>query len=114
MFPIDSKNTANKEGKNIAIISYITLIGLVIAFVQNNEKKNEFAAFHIRQSLGLMCTSFALSFINIIPILGWIICLLGMMVLIVLWIISLRNAINEKKNAIPILGKYYNKWFNNI
>lgn len=28
-----------KEGKNIAIISYITIVGLIIAFVMNNDKK---------------------------------------------------------------------------
>ena len=31
------KNLTNKEGKTIAIISYITIIGTVIAFVMNNE-----------------------------------------------------------------------------
>jgi len=38
------------EGKTIAIISYLTLIGLLIAFIMNNDKKNEFAKFHIGQS----------------------------------------------------------------
>lgn len=36
------------QGKNIAIISYLTVIGLVLAFVMNNEKKEPFASFHIR------------------------------------------------------------------
>ena len=42
-----------KEGKTIAIISYITWIGLLIAFFMHNEKRNAFAAFHIRQSIGI-------------------------------------------------------------
>ncbi len=46
--------------KTTAIIAYITLIGLIIAFVQNQDKKDEFAKFHIVQSLGLLLTSFAL------------------------------------------------------
>jgi len=41
------------QGKDIALISYLTLIGLLIAFVMNNDKKYEFAKFHIRQSLGM-------------------------------------------------------------
>lgn len=57
-------------GKDIALISYITLFGLVIAFVMNNEKKHEFAKFHIRQSLGIVLSAFALGVIGIIPILG--------------------------------------------
>ena len=38
-----------QEGKTIAIISYITIIGLIIAFIMNQSKKNSFASFHIRQ-----------------------------------------------------------------
>ena len=102
------------DGKSTATIAYITLIGLIIAFVQNNEKKNAFAAYHIRQSLGLMCTSFALAFVNIIPILGWIVSILGMIGLIVLWISGLLNAVNGKERPIPVLGNLYNKWFTGI
>lgn len=102
------------DGKTTATIAYITLIGLIIAFVQNGEKKNTFAAYHIRQSLGLMCTGFVLGLANIIPILGWIISILGTIVLIVLWITGLMNAINGKEQPIPLLGNLYSKWFANI
>jgi|SRR5690606_13985035 len=108
-------NTKNvNEGKNIAIIAYVTLIGLIIAFAMNNEKKNSFAAYHIRQSLGLICTGFALGLVNIIPILGWIIALFGTIILIGLWIFGILNAVNEKAQPIPLVGKFYNKWFANI
>ncbi|HMU98814.1 MAG: hypothetical protein K1X26_05165 [Chitinophagales bacterium] len=102
------------EGKSTAIIAYITVIGLIIAFVQNSEKKNTFANFHIRQSLGLMCTGFALGLVNIIPILGWIVSVFGMIVLLILWISGLLNALNGKESPIPILGNLYNKWFSGI
>lgn len=102
------------EGKNISIIAYLTLIGLIIAFVMNNEKKNAFAAFHIRQSLGLMLTGLALSFVNIIPILGWIVSLVGVIILFILWISGLLNAINGKEAEVPVLGKFYSQWFKNI
>ncbi|MFC2185764.1 DUF4870 domain-containing protein [Fulvivirgaceae bacterium LMO-SS25] len=109
-------NTQNSiaEGKSIATIAYVTLIGLIVAFVQNGEKKNAFARYHIRQSLGLMCTGFALSLVNIIPLLGWIISILGVIGLMVLWIMGLMNAINGKEQPIPLLGGLYNKWFANI
>lgn len=103
-----------EDGKSIAVIAYITLIGLIIAFVQNGEKKNSFAAFHIRQSLGLMCTGFALSLINIIPFLGWVISILGMFVLIILWISGLMSAVNGKEKPMPIMGNLYQKWFAGI
>ena len=101
-------------GKQTAIIAYITLIGLIIAFVMNSEKKNSFAAYHIRQSLGLMCTGFALAFVNIIPILGWIVSVFGAIFLIILWVIGLMNAVNEKEAPVPVFGNFYSKWFANI
>lgn len=102
------------EGKNTAIIAYITLIGLIIAFVQNAEKKNAFAAYHIRQSLGLICTGFALAIVNIIPVLGWLISILGMLTLLILWVMGLLNAVNGKEAPVPLMGDLYSKWFSGI
>lgn len=109
-------NTQNQlaDGKSTAIIAYLTLIGLIAAFVMNNDKKNPFASYHIRQSLGLMCTGLALGFVNIIPFLGWVISIVGVVVLMALWIMGLMNAINGKEQPIPLLGNLYSKWFANI
>lgn len=104
----------NEEAKKIAVISYITIIGLVIAFVLNNEKKLGFASYHLRQSLGLCVTGFALGVIGIIPILGWIINIIGIFVLLYMWVIALMNAINEKEKPVPFLGKKYEEWFKGI
>lgn len=105
---------AVSDGKTIAIIAYVTIIGLIIAFVMNNDKKNQFASFHIKQSLGLALTALALSLINIIPILGWIISFLGFFLILFLWIMGLINAINGKEKPMPILGKKYQEWFKNM
>jgi uncharacterized membrane protein len=111
---ISSNSSVNKEAKNIAIISYITIVGLIIAFVMNSDKKHEFASYHIYQSLGLGLTSLAIGFIGIIPIIGWIINILGVFVLLYMWIMGLVNATNEKQKPIPILGKKYEEWFKNV
>lgn len=103
-----------KDGKMIAIISYITIIGLIIAFVMNNDKKNTFASYHIKQSLGLALTGLSLGIIGMVPILGWIINFFGFFVLLYMWIMGLINAMNEKEKPVPILGKKYIKWFKNI
>ena len=103
-----------EEGKTIAIIAYITIIGLIIAFIMNNDKKNTFAAYHIRQCLGLALTSLALSVINVIPILGWIISILGSLFLIVLWVMGLISAINGEMKPVPVLGEKYQEWLSGI
>ena len=42
------------DGKTVAIIAYITLIGWIIALVMNNGNKTVLGSYHIRQSLGIM------------------------------------------------------------
>lgn len=102
------------EGKTTGIIAYITIIGLIIAFVKNNDVKNTFASFHIRQMLGISVTGLALTFINIIPILGTLISLIGTLFVIVLWIIGLLSAVNGEEKKVPLLGDYYQEWFKGI
>lgn len=114
MNSIENNTVTINEGKNIAIIAYITIIGLIIAFVMNTDKKNDFAKYHIKQSLGLALTGLALGLIGIIPILGWIINILGIFVLIYMWIMGLVNAINGLEKPLPILGNKYLEWFKNL
>ncbi|PKA98452.1 hypothetical protein B0O79_2138 [Flavobacteriaceae bacterium MAR_2009_75] len=105
---------ADEEAKRIAVISYITIIGMVIAFVMNNEKKFGFASYHIRQSIGLCVTGLALGVVGVVPIIGWLINILGVFVLLYMWIMALMNAINAKEKPAPILGKKYEEWFKGI
>lgn len=102
------------ERSNTAVIAYLTFIGLIIAFVMNNDKKEPFASYHIRQSLGLTVTGLALSFINIIPILGWTVSIVGFFILLYMWIMGLMNAINGKEKPLPILGDKFAEWFKSI
>ncbi|HZW76831.1 MAG TPA: hypothetical protein VFF21_00845 [Flavobacteriaceae bacterium] len=102
------------EGKTIAIIAYLTLIGLIIAFIMNNDKKNSFASFHIRQVIGIGVTGLALGVVNIIPILGWIVSIFGSIFLMILWIIGLIGALNGQRKPVPVLGYKYQEWFKGI
>ncbi|QHI35586.1 hypothetical protein IMCC3317_09320 [Kordia antarctica] len=102
-----------EEGKQMAIISYITLIGLVIAFSMNVDKKNEFARFHIRQALGLnilfYMISFFIGYFN-----SWMISGSFYVFFIVLWVFGLTNAIQGEHKPIPLLGDYFQDWFKSV
>ncbi len=100
--------------KTIAIISYITIIGWVIAFVLNQEKKDEFATFHIRQMLGIGLFGIAISVVNVIPLLGQIVWLLGIIPLLVFWVMGLMSALNGTKKTVPLLGDKFQEWFATI
>ena len=95
------------NGKTIAIIAHITLIGWIIAIIINSNEKNEFASFYIRQLLGLFLAGIILS---IIPLLGWLLSI----VIFVFWIISLIGAIQDEKKEVPLVGKYFQEWFKTL
>ncbi len=103
-----------EEGKTIAIISYITYIGLIIAIVLNNDKKNSFAAFHIRQSLGIGLTSIALMIVNVIPLLGTIVSVIGSIILFIMWVQGLVAALGGQQKTVFLLGDKYQEWLSSI
>ena len=96
-------NLSIKEGKTIAIISYITIIGTLIAFIMNQNKRNYFASFHIRQALGIFLLGVVVNFIQRFTQFGWFDTILGIGVLI-LWIMGLIGAIQGEEKKIPLLG----------
>jgi len=91
------------EDKTVAIVSYLTLIGFIVAIVLNSNKKTKLGAYHLRQMLGLFLTSL----VCIIPILGWLLAI----AILVLWVMGLMSAINGQMKPVPMLGAMYQKWF---
>jgi uncharacterized membrane protein len=104
------------EDRTVAILSYITLIGFIIAFVMHSSKKTQLGAFHLRQALGLIVTGFIFGLCAIvlvfIPIIGWLAIFIGWVTMVVFVIMGLIAAIGGKQKPVPILGQHYQKWFN--
>ena len=107
------ENSTVNEGKTTAIIAYLWIIGWIIAFIINNDKKNSFASFHIRQALGLVIL---LTIINILDwqiglgIISWILDI-G---IFVLWILGFIGAIQGEEKKVPLLGDQFQEWFKGI
>lgn len=104
----------NVEGRDIAIIAYITIIGLIIAFIMNREKQYQFANYHIKQMIGLAIIGLIVFIIGQIPILGWIVSILAFIPLLILWLIGLMNAVNGKEKPIPLVGNLFSDLLKNI
>ena len=99
-----------KEGKTTAIVSYFTIIGALIALSMNSEPKNEFARFHTRQAFGLHLMFIAFGILsnnwgNLYSFFGLFLCYS------ILWIYGFLGALTEKRQSVPILGPYFQKWF---
>lgn len=125
----ETTNSATTEDKTVAILSYLTLIGFIVAIIIHSNKKTKLGAFHLRQALG-----FILSII-----VGWIAVIMMMFILLfvlafmksillifipilyfafgvsilVLWIMGFIAAINGQMKPMPVVGPLYQKWFGN-
>jgi uncharacterized membrane protein len=99
-----TKHSKHEQQRAIAVIAYITLVGLLIALILNQSKKDPFASFHIRQGLLVGICAIILGFI---PILGFIIAL----VYVILGIVS---AIQGEQKELPVIGSFAQDWFKGL
>lgn len=97
------------DKKTISIISYITIIGWLIAYFSNKEKSS-LAKFHLKQSFGLFIVAIVLGIVlgillSFIPI-PFVdnIYTIGILVLMVLGIL---NASKEEEKPLPIIGSMF-------
>ena len=111
-------STSGVDGKTIAIISYLTWIGWIIAFILYNSNKSRLAAYHLRQTLALMILSILVYIVQImlifIPFLGWAIAILLWIGLVVLWVFGLIAAINGEEKPMPVIGPMAQNMFSGI
>lgn len=99
-----------EEGKSTAIISYILIVGALIAISINADKKNAFASFHIRQGLGLSLTFVVLG-LSISHFENLMIAASLWIFISILTIYGIFTAARGETTPLPLLGKGYQKWF---
>lgn len=99
-----------EEGKTAAIVSYITIIGCIIAIFLNMDPKNSFARFHIRQAFGIHIAFYGLG-ILVSQFDNWLISSSFYVFFIVLWVYGFVGAVQERKTSIPLLGNSFQSWF---
>ena len=91
-----------KEGKLMAILSYVGVLSLVPYLA---EKDNKWVRYHAIQGVNLFIIEVILYIIRVIPILGWIVGWLGSIVTLVISIIGIVNTCNGEAKELPIVGK---------
>ena len=108
---LDATASASTEDKTVAVLSYITIIGFIAAIFMHQNNKTQLGAFHLRQVLGMVLTAAAGSVCGVVPILGWIVWFLVVVVLFVFWIMGLLSAVKGEMRPVPLLGQHYQQWF---
>lgn len=106
------KETVQK-GKTGAIIAYFTFVGLLIALTMNADNRNEFTAFHIRQSLGLNILFILLGSL-VTGFDTWLISAPFYVIFSILWFFAFINMLQNRRQLIPFIGTYCQKWFKKI
>lgn len=102
-----------EDGKSLAILAYVMIIGTLIAWSINSEKKNKFASFHIRQAIGLDLL-FIVFGILVTGFDSWIVTTPFYLFVMVLWGFGLAGAVQGKITYLPFFGDLFQKWFKKI
>jgi uncharacterized membrane protein len=102
----DATQPAGLTDNSAAGLAYVTVIPAIIFLVVAPYNQKPFIRFHAWQSIFLCIAAFVISFINIIPILGQLIFLIGMLVLFVAWIVALLKALKGERFELPLIGKF--------
>jgi len=129
MEPNNSFNTGD-NGKTAGIISYLTIVGWLIAFLaMHKDNKTELGSYQLRQTLLFHIVSIIVSWVlamifgaiffssgsmmaglSLISTLNWVV-RIG---LFVLWLIGFIGAINGEKKPIPFIGERAQTIFSSI
>ena len=105
---------AQTQPKVIAIVSYLTFVGLAAAYILNQKSPSKLGAFHIRQSLGITLGFVVAKLFMMVPGVGWISALGLIGLSFVGWVVGLISATQEKEDLAPIVGEYFQEWFASI
>ena len=93
-------------------LAYITIIPAIVFLLVDPYKNNRTVKFHAFQCIGLAIASIACSVVMIIPILGWIVGILGHLAIFVCWLIALIKAFSGGKFKVPFIGDFAEKQAN--
>jgi uncharacterized membrane protein len=102
------------NNRTLSIISYITLIGWLIAYFSGKDRPDALLKYHLKQSLGLAIISIAVgAILNIIAYTVPALSFLGLVgyVLTVFWILGIINAANGAEKPVPVFGKMFEDKF---
>lgn len=93
------------NSKTISIVSYLGIIGWLIAYFVGKNKTDDLSRYHLKQAFGLMIVGLiANTMFMFLP--G----MTGMgigFVLLIFMILGIVNAVNEVQKPIPLVGKQF-------
>lgn len=92
-----------QNNKVMAVLAYLGILFLIPLLAA---KESPYARYHTNQGLILFIFIFVCSILGVIPVLGWIIAIVGYIFWIVCAIMGIINAIGGKMKPLPLIGKF--------
>lgn len=100
----------HQDGKLAAIIAHLFFLGPIIAYFINDEQKDPFGSFYIRQNVGI-----TIIFLLIGALMGFVQYASAMyafyLFIFIIWLYSFIGAISNKYNLLPVVGPFFQKMF---
>lgn len=93
----------NNRSNVMAVISYITWAGFIIALLAG-DRRDDFTAMHLNQALVLNIISVIAGVINVIPIIGNIVSGVAAFAIFILSIMGIYRAATWSTEPLPIVG----------
>jgi len=95
-----------REGKFFAVISYISFLCIISMILK---KDNKFALYHAKHGLALFVLEVSCFIISIIPLLGWLIGMLAVVVFSLFSIWGILQALMGKYSRLPLISDIADK-----
>lgn len=106
------------ENKTAAIVSYLTIIGFIIALILHSKHKSYLSAFHLRQALGFNIAFIGVSIVAMlftwIPIFGTFVQLCVNLTAFIFMVIGVLTASQGKSKPLPFIGEFINRAFSSL
>jgi uncharacterized membrane protein len=90
-----------QEGKFFAVISYISFLCIVTLVLK---KENKFAVYHAKQGLVLFVFEVVALILSIIPLLGWLLGVIGFVVFSLVSVWGVLEALMGNTVKIPLVS----------
>ena len=97
-----------QDGKGLAWLSYLGILLLIPLLAK---KDNKFCKYHAKQGLVLLIAEIIVSIVFVIPILGWIVGVLGYIFVWIMAIMGIIQSATGKYWKMPLLGGFAEKFY---